>query len=95
MNTAIDFHRPEPEATPTVQVDAVGTLVVIDGDAHDARQLPEQFTVCFCSNNRHHDAQHDVWGMHASEAAAEREAFANGGHLLARELFSVTRVVTR
>jgi hypothetical protein len=95
MNTAIDFHRAEPEATPTVSVDAAGTLVVIDGDAHDARALPEQFTVCFCSNNRHHDAQHDAWGMHATEGAAEREAAITGGHLLARELFSVTRVVKR
>jgi hypothetical protein len=84
------------EATPTVLVDVAGVHVVVDGDVHEARQLrPEQFTVCFCTNNHHRDSQADAWGTHTSESNAERVCRATGGHLLARELFSVTRVVKR
>lgn len=97
MNTAIDFHRPEPEAQAYVdEVPAAGLYVVDDGDIHDARRIhPEQWTVCHCSNGQHRDGQADVWGMHATEANADREARTTGGHLLARELYAVTRVVTR
>jgi hypothetical protein len=96
MNTAIDFHRPEPEAQAYVdEVPKDGLVIVDHGDIHDARRLPEQFTVCFCSNGQHRDGQADRWGMHAGQAAADREAHITGGHILARELFSVTRVVQR
>lgn len=97
MNTQIAYAPTDPE--PQAYVDEVprDALVVVDhGDIHDARKVrPEQFTVCFCTNDRHGDAQADAWGTHTSQSNAERVCRATGGHLLARELFSVTRVVTR
>ena len=96
MNTAVDFSRTDAEPQAYVdEVPQLGTFVVQDGDIHDARRVrPEQFTVCFCSNGQHRDNQADSWGMHASQANADREAHTTGGHLLARELFAVTRAVT-
>lgn len=96
MNTQIAFTRPDAEPQAYVdEVPADGLVVVDHGDIHDARRLPEQFTVCFCSNNQHRDGQADTWGMHAGQAAADREAHTTGGHVLARELYAVTRVVKR
>ncbi|MFD2792554.1 hypothetical protein ACFS27_03235 [Promicromonospora vindobonensis] len=97
MNTQIGYAPTEPE--PQAYVDEVpkaGLYVVDHGDIHDARKIrPEQFTVCFCSDDQHRDSQADAWGTHTSEARAERVAQAMLGHVLARELYAVTRVVRR
>lgn len=96
MNTQIGYAPTDPEPQAYVdEVPKVGVHVVDEGDLHDARKIrPEQFTVCFCSNDRHSDAQADPWGTHANQANAERVAHVTGGHLLGRELYAVTRVVT-
>lgn len=96
MNTAIDFSRPDTETDPTVLVDVPreGIHVVEDGDVHEVRRLRDQHSVCFCTNGRHSEAQHDPWGMHATETAADREARITGGHHVVRELFALVRVVT-
>lgn len=94
MNTAIDFSVAEPEVEATVDVPREGIHVVEDGDVHEVRRLRDQHTVCFCTNGRHNEAQHDPWGMHATQAAADREAHITGGHHIVRESFALVRVVT-
>lgn len=49
---------------PTVEVPALDTHVVEDGDALPAEHIREEFTSCFCQDGRHRPEDRDDLARH-------------------------------
>lgn len=89
MNTRPAFSAPDPEVEATVEVPAVGTLVVEEGEQYAADAVEERYAVCLCRDNQHRGAGQLI--VRHTRAAAHRLVARAGGHVVT--LHTVTVVM--
>lgn len=90
MNTRAAFSPPNAEPEPVVEVPAVGTVVVEEGEQYAVRSVQTTWHTCDCDNGMHPDYPYGLTGNpFGGRSGAELHAERHGRHVVPVHTYTV------
>jgi hypothetical protein len=90
VNTRAGFAPPNIETEPVVEVPAVGTVLVEEGEQYAVRAVQTEWHTCDCANGTHPDYPYGLTAVRfGGRSGAELHAAQHGRHVVPVHTYTV------